>query len=67
VCFSCKRIFLKTRFQAFEINKKIRDRLVGELIAKVPETFSVEANGYVGLQLRKKYKVAKSLGLTGYL
>jgi hypothetical protein len=42
-------------------------QLVGELIAKVPETLSVEANGYVGLQLRKKYMVAKSLGLTGYL
>jgi hypothetical protein len=40
--------------------------VVGELIAKVPETLSVEANGYVGLQLRKKYMVAKSLGLTGY-
>jgi hypothetical protein len=41
--------------------------IVGELIAKVPQTLSVETNGYVGLQLRKKYMVAKSLGLTGYL
>jgi hypothetical protein len=41
--------------------------VVGELIAKVPQTLSVETNGYVGLQLRKKYMVAKSLGLTGYL
>jgi hypothetical protein len=28
---------------------------------------SVDANGYLGLQLRKKYMVAKSLGFTGYL
>jgi hypothetical protein len=41
--------------------------LVTELLAKVPETLSVEADGYFGLQLRKKYMVAKSLGLTGYL
>jgi hypothetical protein len=41
--------------------------IVTELLAKVPEILSVEANRYLGLQLRKKYMVAKSLGLTGYL
>jgi hypothetical protein len=41
--------------------------LVTELLAMVPDIISVEANGYLGLQLRKKYMVAKSLGLTGYL
>jgi hypothetical protein len=41
--------------------------LVTELFAMVPNIISVEANGYLGLQLRKKYMVAKSLGLTGYL
>jgi hypothetical protein len=35
--------------------------IVGELIASISDTLSVEANGYFGLQLRKKYTVAKSL------
>jgi hypothetical protein len=58
---------LHTNFRAHKIayDDIGGDIAVGRRVKK--ETFSFEANGYVGLQLRKKYMVAKSLGLTGYL